>query len=176
MISLLVAYTKDKRVIGAQGKIPWNLSSERNRFKEICRGKYVIMGRKSFEEIGKPLSYCKLMVLSKSNRGPSTGSGTTSCSGTTGTLQFVHSLKEAFDYCKEQGQEEILVAGGGEIYRQALPYATKIYATEIDAHFEGDTFFPELDNSWNCTVESTHEENGIVYRYMTFTLQTADLQ
>ena len=50
MISLLVAYTKNKRVIGAQGKIPWNLPSERNRFKEICRGKYVIMGRKSFEE------------------------------------------------------------------------------------------------------------------------------
>ena len=54
MISLLVAYTKNKRVIGAQGKIPWKLSSERNRFKQICNGKYVIMGRKSFEEIGKP--------------------------------------------------------------------------------------------------------------------------
>ncbi len=164
MISLLVAYTKDKRVIGAQGKIPWNLSSERNRFKEICRGKYVIMGRKSFEEIGKPLSYCKLMVVSRGSLSLSKG------------LEICSSLQEAFDYCKEQGQEEILVAGGGEIYRQALPYATKIYATEIDAHFEGDTFFPELDNSWNCTVESTHEENGIVYRYMTFTLQTADLQ
>ena len=164
MISLLVAYTKDKRIIGAQGKIPWNLSSERNRFKEICRGKYVIMGRKSFEEIGKPLSYCKLMVVSRGALSLSKG------------LEICSSLQEAFDYCKEQGQEEILVAGGGEIYRQALPYATKIYATEIDAHFEGDTFFPELDNSWNCTVESTHEENGIVYRYMTFTLQTADLQ
>ena len=65
MISLLVAYTKNKRVIGAQGKIPWNLPSERNRFKEICRGKYVIMGRKSFEEIGKPLPYCKLVIVSK---------------------------------------------------------------------------------------------------------------
>ena len=157
MISLLVAYTKDKRVIGAQGKIPWNLSSERNRFKEICRGKYVIMGRKSFEEIGKPLPYCKLIVVSRNDK---------TCP----------SLEEAIAFCKEQGQEEILVAGGGEIYRQALPYAKRIYATEIDAHFEGDTFFPELDNSWNCTVESTHEENGIVYRYMTFTLQTADLQ
>ena len=66
MLSLLVAYTKNKRVIGAQGKIPWKLSSERNRFKAICAGKYVIMGRKSYEEIGHPLSYCELVVVSRS--------------------------------------------------------------------------------------------------------------
>ena len=171
MISLLVAYTKDKRVIGAQGKIPWNLSSERNRFKELCRGKYVIMGRKSFEEIGKPLSYCKLIVVSKTwiassltAFAPRNDVGSLSLSK---GLEICSSLQEAFAFCKEQGQEEILVAGGGEIYRQALPYATKIYATEIDAHFEGDTFFPELDDSWQSAVESTHEENGVSYKYIT---------
>ena len=163
MLSLLVAYTKNKRVIGAQGKIPWKLSSERNRFKEICAGKYVIMGRKSFEEIGKPLSYCTLVVVSKTIRGPSTSSGTTE------KLHFSHSLEEAIDFCKAQGQEEILVAGGGEIYRQALPYATKIYATEIDADFPGDTFFPDLDNTWTSTVESTHVDCGVTYSYLTFT-------
>ena len=105
MISLLVAYTKDKRVIGAQGKIPWNLSSERNRVKEICHGKYVIMGRRSFEEIGKPLPYCKLIVVSRGSLSLSKG------------LQICTSLEDAINYCKEQGQEEILIAGGGEIYR-----------------------------------------------------------
>ena len=162
MISLLVAYTKNKRVIGAQGKIPWKLSSERNRFKEICAGKYVIMGRKSFEEIGKPLSYCTLVVVSRSL-------GSLSLSKGPQGLKICASLEEAIDFCKTQGQEEILVAGGGEIYRQALPYATKIYATEIDADFPGDTFFPEVDNTWTSTVESTHVDCGVTYSYLTFT-------
>ena len=145
MISLLVAYTKNKRVIGAQGKIPWKLSSERNRFKDICRGKYVIMGRKSYEEIGHPLPYCKLIVVSSKKQ----------------------SLEDAINYCKSQNQEEILIAGGGSIYQQTLPYADKIYATEIDADFEGDVFFPELGPEWTGTIDEVHEENGIVYRYIT---------
>ena len=150
MISLLVAYTKNKRVIGAQGKIPWKLSSERNRFKQICAGKYVIMGRKSYEEIGKPLPYCKLVVVSSKTQ----------------------SLEDAINYCKSQNQEEILIAGGGTIYEQALPYADKIYATEIDADFEGDVFFPELGPEWTSSIEEVCEEDGIKYSYLT--LQKAD--
>ena len=162
MISLLVAYTKNKRVIGAQGKIPWKLSSERNRFKAICSGKYVIMGRKSYDEIGHPLSYCELVIVSGD---PSRASG---------TPRFCNSLEDAINYCKSKGQEEILIAGGGTIYEQALPYADKIYATEIDADFEGDVFFPELGYEWSGTVEETHEENGIKFSYIT--LQKADPQ
>ena len=176
MISLLVAYTKNKRVIGAQGKIPWKLSSERNRFKELCRGKYVIMGRKSYEEIGHPLSYCTLIVVSgKWIASHSARNDMGSLSLSKG-LQICTSLEEAIQFCKSQGQDEILIAGGGSIYRQALPYATKIYATEIDADFEGDTFFPELGSGWSETLESVHEENGIVYKYITLSLQTADPQ
>ena len=66
-ISLLAAYTQNEHIIGAQGKIPWKLPSERNYFKKICNNKFVIMGRKSFDEIGKPLSYCNLIVLTKNN-------------------------------------------------------------------------------------------------------------
>ncbi len=167
MISLLVAYTKDNRVIGAQGKIPWNLSSERNRFKQICRDKYVIMGRKSFEEIGKPLPYCKLVVVTRNDKGalslacpePVEGKGLIICT----------SLEEAISFCKSQKQDEILIAGGGSIYEQALPYATKIYATEIDVHFEGDVFFPKLGPEWHSSVKESHEENGISYKYLTYT-------
>ena len=173
MISLLVAYTKNKRVIGAQGKIPWKLSSERNRFKAICNGKYVIMGRKSYEEIGHPLPYCTLVIVSSSGAlrslslacpEPVEGKG----------VQVCTSLEDAINYCKTQGQEEILIAGGGSIYEQALPYADKIYATEIDADFEGDVFFPEPGPEWTGTVEETHEENGITYSYIT--LRKAGLQ
>ena len=159
MISLLVAYTKNKRVIGAQGKIPWKLSSERNRFKQICAGKYVIMGRKSYEEIGKPLPYCKLVVISRNAGSLRHSKGPIICT----------SLEDAINYCKSQNQEEILIAGGGTIYEQTLPYADKIYATEIDANFEGDVFFPELGAEWVGTIEETHEENGISYKYITFT-------
>ena len=160
MISLLVAYTKNKRVIGAQGKIPWKLSSERNRFKEICRGKYVIMGRKSYEEIGHPLSYCSLVIVSRQ--------WIASPAARNDGIHFCSSLEDAVSYCKSQGQEEILIAGGGSIYEQALPYADKIYATEIEVDFEGDVFFPKLGDGWTGTVDETHEENGIVYRYMTY--------
>ena len=167
MISLLVAYTKNKRVIGAQGKIPWKLSTERNRFKAICHGKYVIMGRKSYEEIGHPLPYCTLVVVS---RGPSLRQAQDKQGSETPC--YFNSLDAAINYCKAQGQEEILIAGGGTIYEQALPYANKIYATEIEADFEGDVFFPELGTGWTGTEEETHEENGIVFRYIT--LQKAD--
>ena len=154
MLSLLVAYTKNKRVIGAQGKIPWKLSSERNRFKEICHNKYVIMGRKSFEEIGKPLPYCTLVIVSHER--------------VFKNLKTCPSLNAAIEFCKAQGQEEILVAGGGTIYKQALPYADKIYATEIDADFDGDTFFPALGPEWTGTVDETHEEDGVNYMYLTY--------
>jgi len=174
MISILTAYTKNKRVIGAQGKIPWKLSSERNRFKEICRDKYVIMGRKSFEEIGKPLPYCKLVIVTRDSRvKPENDKGISEndkgiSENDNNNLFFKKSLEEAIDFCKAQEQEEILIAGGGSIYAQALPYAHKIYATEIDADFEGDTFFPALDETWRNTLEETHEENGIKYSYLTY--------
>ena len=167
MISILVAYTKNKRVIGAQGKIPWKLSSERNRFKEICRDKYVIMGRKSFEEIGKPLPYCRLVIVTRDSRvKPENDKGISE--NHNNNLFFKNSLEEAINFCKAQEQEEILIAGGATIYAQALPYADKIYATEIDADFDGDTFFPPLAPEWTSTLEENHEENGIKYSYLTF--------
>ena len=174
MISILVAYTKNKRVIGAQGKIPWKLSSERNRFKEICRDKYIIMGRKSFEEIGKPLPYCKLVIVTRDSRvKPENDKGISEndkgiSENDNNNLFFKKSLEEAIDFCKAQEQEEILIAGGATIYEQALPHAKKIYATEIDANFEGDTFFPPLAPEWTSTLEETHEENGIKYTYLTY--------
>ena len=174
MISILTAYTKNKRVIGAQGKIPWKLSSERNRFKDICRDKYVIMGRKSFEEIGKPLPYCKLVIVTRDSRvKPENDKGISEndkgiSENDNNNLFFKKSLEEAIDFCKAQEQEEILIAGGGSIYAQALPYTDKIYATEIDADFDGDTFFPPLGPEWTSNLEETHEENGIKYTYLTY--------
>lgn len=154
MISLLVAYTKNERVIGSGGRIPWNLPSERSRFKAICAQKKVIMGRKSFDEIGHALSYCTLVIVSKTMQDAPEG------------CLLARSFEEAVEIC---GKGEILVAGGGEIYKTALPYATRIYATEIDETFSGDTFFPPLPESeWDCKKEESHIDSGIKYEYLTF--------
>ncbi|MCQ2591609.1 MAG: dihydrofolate reductase [Treponema sp.] len=157
IISLLVAYSKN-RVIGNKGKIPWNLPSERNRFKQICQGKNIIMGRKSFEEIGHALPYCTIVILSKTlNTCPQ------------GCL-LAKTPEEALSLCKNPQNEEseILVAGGSEIYQMFLPLTKKIYATLIDEEFEGDRFFPPLDENWEIIFEEEKAENNINFQYLTF--------
>ena len=157
-ISILVAYDKN-RVIGSDGKIPWSLSSERTRFKQVCHNKHIIMGRKSFEEIGRALPYCTIVIVSKTMEKAPAG------------CVLVDSIEKAIEYCvnaDETKSQEILVAGGEEIYRQTLPYAKTIYATEIAASFPGDRHFPKLTGKWTKTVEATCEENDIKYTYVTY--------
>ena len=157
-ISILVAYDKN-RVIGSDGKIPWSLSSERTRFKQVCHNKHIIMGRKSFEEIGRALPYCTIVIVSKTMEKAPAG------------CVLVDSIEKAIEYCvnaDETKSQEILVAGGEEIYRQTLPYAKTIYATEIAASFPGDRHFPKLTGKWTKTVEATCEENEIKYTYVTY--------
>lgn len=171
LISLIAAYTKNGRVIGSGGKIPWSLKSERNRFKKICNNKKIIMGRKSFEEIGHALPYCTIIILSHTLKAAPQG------------CILARTLEEAID--KVDNSEEIIIAGGGELYRQTIPFADKIYATEIDidfdSDFEGDTFFPELDKignsseKWQCLEEESHCEKDLIsgkeicYKYLTYT-------
>jgi len=160
-LSLLVAYSEN-RVIGSGGKIPWNLPSERNRFKQLCNGKFILMGRKSFEEIGHGLSYCTIIILSKTLK-----TAPKNC-------LLAESIEDAIKTA-EKNNKEILVAGGEEIYRQTLPHAQKIYATEIAATFEGDSFFPETGSDWLKTEGESFTENGITYRYVTFTRKNGQL-
>ena len=170
-ISILVAYDKN-RVIGSDGKIPWSLTSERTRFKQVCHNKHIIMGRKSFEEIGRALPYCTIVIVSKTMKNAPDG------------CVLADTIEKAIEYCvkaKENSdsapdtpadtvsaEKEILVAGGEEIYRQTLPYAKTIYATEINASFPGDRHFPKLTGKWSKTVEANCEENDIKYTYVTY--------
>lgn len=158
-ISLLAAYTKNGRVIGNNGKIPWNLPSERDRFKKICSGKIVIMGRKTFEEIGKPLPYCTILVISKTLKSVPEG------------CLLLPSIKQAVEFIKTQQnseQAEILIAGGQSIYEQCLPFANKIYGTEIFYDFKGNSFFPVLSEDWKKTELEIRTENKITYQYVEF--------
>ena len=129
MISLIVAMDKN-RVIGNGGKIPWHLPADFAYFKATTLGHPVIMGRATFESIGRPLPGRKNIVLT---RGEFTHDG----------VDVAHSLDEAQSLA--DGDSEIFVIGGAKVYAEALPIADKLYITFVEGDFIGDTFFPEVD-------------------------------
>lgn len=138
MISIIVAVAKGG-AIGKEGKIPWKIPGEQRQFKDLTTGHVVIMGRTSYEEIGHPLPERTNIVVSK----------TKVFSGE--NLYTVKSLKEAIE---RAGQEEIFIAGGAEIFQEALPLADKIYMTYVDMEVpDADRFFPDFPEE-----EYTREE------------------
>lgn len=129
MISIIVAVAKGG-AIGKEGKMPWKIPGEQRQFKDLTTGHVVIMGRRSYEEIGHPLPERTNIVVSK----------TKVFSGE--NLYTVKSLQEAIE---RAGQEEIFIAGGAEIFQEALPLADKIYMTYVDMEVpDADRFFPNF--------------------------------
>ncbi len=129
MISIIVAVAKGG-AIGKEGKMLWKIPGEQSQFKELTTGHVVVMGRTSYEEIGHPLPERTNIVVSK----------TKVFSGE--NLYTVKSLKEAIE---SAGQEEIFIAGGAEIFQEALPLADKIYMTYVDMEVpDADRFFPDF--------------------------------
>ena len=127
MISIIVAVAKDG-AIGKEGKMPWKIPGEQRQFKDLTTGHVVVMGRTSYEEIGHPLPNRTNIVVSK----------TKVFSGE--NLYTVKSLKEAIE---RAGQEEIFIAGGAELFQEALPLANKIYMTYVHMEVpDADRFFP----------------------------------
>lgn len=153
MIAMIAAYAKN-RVIGRDGKIPWNLKGEQKRFKELTTGNVVIMGRKTYEEIGRPLPGRDTIVLSKTAKYEGEH-----CK-TAGTL------KEAL---KMAHGRDIYISGGEGVYREALGLADVLYITEIEAEIEGDTFFPEFDPEKYIKKIDGRQDGDIPYTYITYT-------
>jgi dihydrofolate reductase len=134
-ISLIVALA-DNGVIGRANQLPWRIPADLKHFKEVTLGRAVIMGRKTYESIGKPLPGRRNIVVSrKAEEQP----GVVVC----------RSLEEAFEHCrKTEGDDaEVFVIGGSEIYRQAMPFADRLYLTRVHAQVEGDAFFPQFNES-----------------------------
>lgn len=156
MISLIVAHSKN-HVIGNKGDIPWHLPEDLKRFKKLTDGHAIIMGRKTFESIGRPLPNRRNIVITRSD--------TYSHSG----IEVAQSLDEALELARDDS--EIFVIGGGEIYKQALTKANKVYATILDTEIEGDTYFPRLNlDDWALTnLEKHHnDEQKISYYYANY--------
>ena len=145
MISLIAALAAD-RVIGMEGAMPWNLPADLAWFKRNTLNKPVIMGRLTFESIGRPLPGSLNIVVS-------------SQPGATEGVTWVTSLDEAI---KAAGDvPEIMVIGGGRIYEQMLKRADRLYLTHIDAEVEGDTQFPDYEpDEWQSTFSEFHDADG----------------
>ena len=136
IISLIVAMD-EKRGIGKDGKLPWRLSSDLKRFRELTMGHHLVVGRKTFESIGKPLPGRQMIVVT---RNP--GFRPEGC-------LIGDTVQTALELAKERGETEVFVIGGAEIYAQTLDVADRIYLTQVHAVVEADTFFPEHSpGSW----------------------------
>ena len=129
-LSLIVAMAKN-RVIGADGKIPWRLPNELQLFKSVTMGHHIIMGRKTWESIGRLLPGRTTVIVTRQKDYAVPGA------------LIAHTLDAAIALCA--GDEEIFVIGGGELYRLALPLADRIYLTVVDAEPAGDTRMPDFD-------------------------------
>ena len=143
-LSLIVAIAKN-RVIGHQNKMPWHLPAELQYFKRITMGHPIIMGRKTFQSIGRPLPGRQNIVVSRNTGFTATG------------VEVVHSIDEAIALT---AGEDAFVIGGATLYIEALPRANKLYVTEVDATPEGDTFFPLLNaHEWRETSREHREKD-----------------
>jgi dihydrofolate reductase len=162
-LSLIVAYAGPERVIGNQGEIPWRLSSDLKRFKRLTMGHHMLMGRKTFESLGRLLPGRTSIVLSRQQ----------GLSLPTGVL-LARTMEEALALCG--ADPEPFVIGGAEIYRLALPWVTKTYETIVqpDTAVQGDAFFPaeyfaaRKSSSWRCKLKETHsagEKDDFAYEY-----------
>ena len=147
IISLLVAMD-EAGGIGRAGKLPWRLSADMKRFRELTMGHHIIVGRKTFESIGKALPGRDMIVVTRGE-----------------SLKFdgcltARSVEAAIALARERGETEVFVCGGAEIYAHALGVAKRIYLTQVHAKVDADTFFPEFAASaWRETENSFQQAN-----------------
>lgn len=155
MIINLVAAASLNNVIGKDNQLLWRLPNDMAFFKNITWGMPVIMGRKTFESLGKPLKGRTNIVVSHNPGLRIPG------------VRIAHGLKEALALAEEESVKQCFVIGGGEIYRQAMPLARRIYLTRVCAEMEGDAFFPAIDETlWSKTGQTDFDaDNQHAYAY-----------
>jgi dihydrofolate reductase len=154
-LSIIVATAKN-RVIGVNNTLPWHLPEDLKRFRALTTGHHIIMGRKTYDSLGRLLPGRTTVIVTRNQAYKIEGA------------IVVHSLEDAIAACGDD--QEVFLIGGAELYQDGLKLANKLYITEIDAEYEGDAFFPEFDLSeWNGgPAESYTSANGLSFRYLTY--------
>ena len=160
MLKILVAFDEN-RVIGKNNTLIWHLPADLKRFKTLTTGHVIIMGRKTFESIGKPLPNRTSIVISRQADLQIDGA------------IIAHSVEEAILKAKSITREDIYIVGGAEIYALCLPMADQILVTQLHDIFEGDAYFPEIPTETFEVTEKergiTNEKNAYQYSYITYT-------
>ena len=155
-ISIISALARN-RTIGINNTLPWRLPEDLKYFKALTLGHHILMGRKTYESIGKPLPGRTTVIITRGNYPAPEG------------VKIAHSLEEATKVCGTD--EEIFFVGGAQLYAQALPLADRLYLTEIQAEVEGDAWSPEYDRSeWQeVSRERRHDEaSGLEYHFVVY--------
>lgn len=155
-IAIIAALAKNA-IIGKNNALPWHIPEDLQFFKRMTLGKPVIMGRKTFDAIGKPLPGRRNIVVTRNPELVIAG------------VEVVHSLEQALEFAAQDNPAEIMVIGGAELYAQALPIAKRLYLTYIDQEFEGDSRFPEISQeAWLEVARETHssQKTGIPFSWV----------
>ncbi len=146
MIISLVVAAANNNAIGKNNQLLWHLPNDMKYFKNVTWGMPVVMGRKTFESLGKPLAGRKNIVLTKQEGWKAEG------------VVAVKEFKDALFLVKEMDVKEVMVIGGGEIYRSVFDKANRIHMTRVEAEFEADTFFPVIDPKvWRLVSQKNYE-------------------
>lgn len=153
----IIAAVAEHNVIGKGNRLLWYISPDFKRFKAITSGHPIIMGRKTHESIGKPLPNRTNIIVTRDKEYTKEGCVT------------AYSLEEALEKAKKVDQEELFIIGGGELYRQALPYADKLYLTLVHAQFDGDVYFPDYSEFKTVLSKEEHESDGYTYTFINLT-------
>lgn len=162
MFSVIVAMSEN-RLIGRGGDLPWHLSADLRRFRRLTTGHAIIMGRKTYESIGRPLPKRRSIVITR--QADYAAEGIETAGSLDGALALVAEDEEAF------------VIGGAEVFREALPRAGRLYLTRVHAEFEGDVYLPPFDEAdWTLTNEERHaadERNDFDYSFLVYERRVA---
>ncbi len=143
IVSLIVAASTNN-VIGVNNQLPWHLPKDLKYFKNLTWAMPVVMGRRTFESMGKALNG-RLNIVITSQKEASFDNAVT-----------VNSVKDALFVAEQGDYKEVFIIGGGQIFNEVLPKADKVYLTRVHAHIEGDIFFPELDKNWKLEWNEDH--------------------
>jgi dihydrofolate reductase len=144
IVSIIAAMDR-KRGIGVDNKLPWRLSADLKRFRELTMGHHIIVGRKTFESIGRPLPGRRTIVITRDRNYKAEG------------CEVAHSVEDATRLARERGESEAFICGGAEIYAQSIEIVDRMYLTFVDAEVTADTFFPEFDEREWREMESVYQ-------------------
>jgi dihydrofolate reductase len=165
-LTIIVAVSENG-IIGRAGDLPWHISADLKRFKRITMGHCLLMGRKTFDSVGRPLPGRRTVILTHDRDLSIEGA------------HVVHGFEEAVSACEAAQEDEVFVVGGAEIYRLALPKVEKVHLTRVHCVVQGDASFPELSKrEWQLEWEEAHEaesEGGPAFTFQLWQRATSEL-